>query len=410
MPLDTLRGFIKGIQARLAAREKHEGKATFWNKPDKVSGDYETRMFRLGASRDRPSTDFYEFYWAHNMAGNSFGHFTGWFLKLFLTVPSNIPNRLRNIWWTFWALALLGVIALVVAALMQEQLLVLAAVPLVPVLVSFVLYLVKNRLVSVVGDAGRYLSPYPTNIEVRKTIRGRGLALLDALHKSSYNYERIIVVGHSLGSIIAYDILRLYWLECNRVHARPSLINQDLLESLSDNWGSEAIAAGSIDDFQDAQHACFTQQAGLGCPWRVSDLVTVGSPLNNLDYLALRNASFAEMVDGKEIPVCPPLPDSRGRKIYFHTKYDTPQGPRSIKVIHHAGMFALTRWDNIFFGSDFVGGPVQRLFGAGVRDTRIERKSPWFLPGGHTDYWHDKQAMDVVLKAMRLKKPKPVGE
>jgi hypothetical protein len=44
----------------------------------------------------------------------------------------------------------------------------------------------------------------PDNIAARKQIRERGLALLSELHKKEY--ERIIVVGHSLGSIPAYDL------------------------------------------------------------------------------------------------------------------------------------------------------------------------------------------------------------
>jgi surfactin synthase thioesterase subunit len=53
-------------------------------------------------------------------------------------------------------------------------------------------------------------------------LRG-GVALLRNLHEQrdergdevKYRYGRVILVGHSLGSVIAYDILRHYWVEVN---------------------------------------------------------------------------------------------------------------------------------------------------------------------------------------------------
>ena len=61
------------------------------------------------------------------------------------------------------------------------------------------------------GDAARYLSN-PQNVMVREQIRADGVDLLRALHNQG-DYERIIVVGHSLGSVIAYDIVGYLWHE-----------------------------------------------------------------------------------------------------------------------------------------------------------------------------------------------------
>ena len=57
-----------------------------------------------------------------------------------------------------------------------------------------------------VGDAARYLSSSPSNIKMRQEIRSEGVQLLRKLHEQGYG--RIVVVGHSLGSVIAYDILK----------------------------------------------------------------------------------------------------------------------------------------------------------------------------------------------------------
>lgn len=68
-------------------------------------------------------------------------------------------------------------------------------------------------------------------------------------------------------------------------------------------------------------------------------------------------------------------------------------------------MFSMVRWTNIYFTSDFVGGSMRRLFGKGVKDISIARKSLWFYPGGHTNYWagvKGNKALEEIVKAMQL--------
>ncbi|MEW8268619.1 MAG: hypothetical protein AB2731_20955 [Candidatus Thiodiazotropha sp.] len=67
--------------------------------------------------------------------------------------------------------------------------------------ISFLGFLMKE----VVGDAARYLRPAAQNIQRRQEIRTAGVDLLKNLHDRGY--DRIIIVGHSLGSVIGYDIL-----------------------------------------------------------------------------------------------------------------------------------------------------------------------------------------------------------
>ena len=59
------------------------------------------------------------------------------------------------------------------------------------------------------GRVVRYTRATPENIAARKNIRERGLALLSELHKE--DYSRIVVVGHSLGSFLAYDLISYFW-------------------------------------------------------------------------------------------------------------------------------------------------------------------------------------------------------
>ena len=61
------------------------------------------------------------------------------------------------------------------------------------------------------GRVVRYTRAKPDNIAARQNIRERVLALLSELHDKEY--VRIIVVGHSLGSILAYDLISYFWAE-----------------------------------------------------------------------------------------------------------------------------------------------------------------------------------------------------
>jgi hypothetical protein len=76
------------------------------------------------------------------------------------------------------------------------------------------IWLSKPVLADIIGDAARYLDNRPENIGARRAIREAGLALLRGLHdEREQRYQRVVVVGHSLGSVIAYDLLTWFWQE-----------------------------------------------------------------------------------------------------------------------------------------------------------------------------------------------------
>src|SRR5207342_3016813 len=68
-----------------------------------------------------------------------------------------------------------------------------------------------------------YLDVDPKNVARRYAILRGGIKLLQKLHEDhdegkagiKYRYGRVVLVGHSLGSVIAYDILRHYWGKVN---------------------------------------------------------------------------------------------------------------------------------------------------------------------------------------------------
>src|SRR4051812_41861389 len=78
-------------------------------------------------------------------------------------------------------------------------------------------WITNHFVVPYFGRVVRYTRAHPDNISARKNIRERGLALLDELHNGRYG--RIIVVGHSLGSILAYDLVSYCWARRMESHA-----------------------------------------------------------------------------------------------------------------------------------------------------------------------------------------------
>jgi hypothetical protein len=82
-PMDTLRDFV-------AAFLKH---GTYHSKPDTLSDSFELRRLKLrklvserpdekSVNADWPETDFYEYYWAHQMYGTTVSHVTSWLLRI----------------------------------------------------------------------------------------------------------------------------------------------------------------------------------------------------------------------------------------------------------------------------------------------------------------------------------------
>lgn len=71
-------------------------------------------------------------------------------------------------------------------------------------------FLAGRFLTTNLADAVRYFSAGPSYVETRNWIRTEGIKLLIDHHNAG-KYDRIVVVGHSLGSVIGYDILRHAW-------------------------------------------------------------------------------------------------------------------------------------------------------------------------------------------------------
>ena len=385
-PMDTLRSFVEAVLP-----EPPGDRVKFLSVPDRMSESFELRKLVAPQTRSRPITDFYEYYWAYQVRGTTYRDLLEWLKTLLLRMPSSVPGRLVPVWAVTWLL-----VAGVAVASIRLAPLLYAPSQADPVrrvatwLVSLVLLPLVSRFArGYLGDAARYLSATPQNIAVRQRIRGDGVRLLRHLHLSGM-YDRIVVVGHSLGSVIAYDILKHYWQEVNTRHGAPLTVDQSRLESLDHaaealESAAEPIAAGQ--QFQRRQRELWQEQRGLGNPWLVTDLVTIASPLAYASMLLANTpAELRERQREMELPVAPPSRNLEGQFAY-PVDYEVQGQKRTIKVLHHGALFACTRWTNLYFPGDFVGGPLGSVFGRGIEDLGVRDNWLSSTPLSHTRYW-----------------------
>jgi hypothetical protein len=268
-------------------------------------------------------------------------------------------------------------------------------------------YLILNAafLQPYLGDAARYFRNSPANVRVRRAIRKNAVDTLDQLHRSR-DYDRIVVVAHSLGTVVAYDMLRAYYSRiCDQIPVDKEKLNPqfDAIDrgppdrAAMRTQGRELIgklaAASALLD-PSARQDSYRSADDTGVDaWLVTDFVTLGCALVHARYLMVNedngtrlDQDFEDHVRERALPTCPPqLLDSDGRlsfsvagKIRFH----------------HGGMFGMTRWTNLFFPltnvfwGDGVGGAVAPVFGDCVEDIEVwtdRTHTDNFFP--HTWYW-----------------------
>jgi hypothetical protein len=274
------------------------------------------------------------------------------------------------------------------------------------------------------GDVARYVRADPRNIAMRRAIRERGLKLLNDLHASG-DYNRIIFVAHSLGTIIAYDLISLFW----------AMREQDLRISEGRNafWKLRAVETAAYElvegtqakqsAYRDAQRAfrlalrsgaVQSDEAKRELPpnqeWLISDLVTLGSPLTHAAFLLAHDEDdLKDKIKTWLFPTNPP----QFQKIESEQqqKIDTGRDPPGRDVLgpaaglfsyfvadgqwamHHAAPFAAVRWTNIYdphqniFQGDIISGPLASVFGRGIRDIDLKALRGQSQHFSHTLYW-----------------------
>jgi hypothetical protein len=434
-PMETLDGFVKtALRPRIVNGEQKWD--YYYSRPAVITGSYEARRYIAPRRADvtgpegvQGQAEIYEYHWSYLMTGNRFADVMPKTLRLFLRRPSNVPDALFGIWRVVWIVILAMVLA--VPALFVAGYLLNSDVPgwIIGLLTGAVILLFWFGLLRIVGrafvnkvttsfvDVARYLDTSPHSYAARRAIRGGLVDLLRALHDG--RYSRIVVVGHSLGAYIAYDALTSLWAETHELHAGPtadaqtrSLKSLDHLEAAADRLIADPDGIGALDDFQRLQFELWEDLRRQGNPWRVTDFVTVGTPMALADLLAARPALFSgfktsdharrtelmdELVRRGALVRCPPRSETLPVESNEHPPVNyrwRKSGTR--EVLGSQSLFAVTRWTNLWFPvvrgelrGDWFGGALRPLFGPGIRDIAILGNRPERFKRGaaHTEYF-----------------------
>lgn len=461
-PMGMIRDFVKVLwqfNADLGPVPK-DGRP-IWIVPDDKSGLFELERVTT-ESKDCRKTDFFELYYADLLNDTPLRNLWRWIRRLLSINPTYIPSEFRVLWTAFWFLSLIaGALFLVVLVsaptLFRTDWLALAFQPraqLATLLIIFLgaslvlpkffkstrvleriprwlntslcglavvwiylfhpliwgamflllgCYMALRYLLPYFGDAASYLSAQTETVASRQLVRNRGLRLLRALHDDPA-YDRVIVVAHSLGSVLAYDLLHILWREVGPTKDNPPQ-NADAMrevDAYAAHIGDGTWTREESETYQALQWRAFNalrqqKTAGKGghtrAGWKISDFVSLGTPLTSAQFLITDgHEDFALMKQQRVLPTSPPQRYNDS----YHSIYQDGQGNH---VAHHAAVFNAVRWTNIYdaFEPDFflfgdpISGPVSGddRFGRGVfdRNVRIEHGgiAPRFFT--HSYYW-----------------------
>lgn len=392
-PMETLRSFADAILP-----DPKPGEEKYFSRPDSLSESFELRVLQ---NRSQPRTRFFEYYWQDKVTGTSFSHVIEWLSTLLLRRPKNVPRRLVPVWVISWVLLAVAFMAGVLGVFERFTQATTKSPSFMISLISLaVLSAVQWFILKFVGDVARYLNPSPGNIKIRQDIRTNGIKLLKKIHEEG-EYERVIMVGHSLGSFVAYDILKQVWQEYHKAYLDPAASGQEALKKV-EKAGEDlrkGISGTTIQDYTDAQVELWKELRSLGNPWLVTDFVTLGSPLAHAALVLAKSRDELKMRQRqRELPTNPPEPEiertkKEERHFYSYRVWDGYGEKEDIvlRAIHSAGLFAPTRWTNIYFSGDLAGGPITD-FGPGVRNIEVNSGSKIVDHTliAHTSYWNPK--------------------
>lgn len=393
-PMATLRGFA----AAIPKIERYPSKHAAWSKPDAISEGFEHRCFTIPQTRTRPITDVYELYWAHLFEQTSLITLADWLGRLLLRPMSTLPLRYRRpvlLLRLFALLMLLAALATGYYLHVERWKAWLAALPLVPITYALLVAMLKRFALDSISDAARYLDANPRNVDARNKVRQLGVTFLDRLHKSDKGYSRIILCGHSLGSVIGYDILQRYWFARSGDYKPLPAPDQDVLKRME-----KLIKARKWDEFRALQRSLWVEQRSNGNGWRITDFVTMGSPLSHADLLMADSVrTFVSYRLSGELVCCPPQLDPVSGGLGRPVNYQLPDASkRTMFLLRDNAVFAPTRWTNIHFKTrlgllgDPIAGPLAPLFGHGVKDYAVQTDS-WFA---HCNYWLGKRPTQPI--------------
>ncbi|MBN8641270.1 MAG: hypothetical protein J0L86_05590 [Flavobacteriales bacterium] len=424
LPMATTRELVESLK---------DDTDILYSSPDREANFFETRRLSLSGKH----IDFYEFYWANLVVEPSNSDLMLWLRRLlFFKDPStrakNLVMVIRVLLIVLACLFLYLFVKDILASWHQKGLSAWntgAFTAAVLFVFKVVMPSVNRRVAQTVGDAVKYLTSSPQNIDSRYKIRQKGIQLLKKLHeKKDKNgkplYSKIIIVGHSLGSVVGYDLITNLWHDYiydyapEKAPVLQPILNQ-MSDLLSDYHQNSQVQSFPTEKYNQLQEELYAELKSLNNPWLISDFITVGSPLCHGAYIMAKNyEEFDRRTNYREIPLNPPKIEVKrqGNEIvkdydnaisYKDEIKDAAGNEFSMRIINHSSQFAFIRWNNIYFSNDYVGGDLNFYFGEGIQNQRFIPKGSfvkkYFPVYSHTHYWDAQQTETVeTLKKLIL--------
>lgn len=219
----------------------------------------------------------------------------------------------------------------------------------------------KQILVGYVGDIAVYVNAdaKAASYEARTRILADAREAILRLLRSPERYDRIVLAAHSLGSVIAYDLLN---------------------ELLSEVRGS----------YKSGPNGPMPTQLTLQDLLPIQGLVTFGSPLDKIAYFFRTEVPPEQAVRAQILSFLHAFrrkPSGRSYGRYEFPGYSVPDpSPGFI-------------WINVWANADPVSGHLDfyRACNPGPVACQFERDYPWFRWGrAHLDYWSDPDFYKIV--------------
>jgi hypothetical protein len=378
-PMDVLDDFAK------TALTPEGGRWEYHPQPIEITDSYEARRYTAPAG-----VDLYEYDWSFLMTSSRYAGFLPALARMFLRRARHVPDQLAGIWRAVLLAVLIPVAVLVGLFVVGGYFLhtgvagwiIGVATSVVVLTIALAVFrllpraLTRSFLTTGFVNVARYFDIAPESHAARRAIRGGLVDLLYTLQQG--HYARVVVVGHGIGGYIAYDALMTLWAETHEVRAVPG----PALRS-----STEPPDYDSSEDFQQQQFALWQDLRSSGNPWRITDFITVGTPM-----------ALADLFVGR-----PPLLSGFGRIDRRHALFESlirrgvvSRCPPPAGELGGLSAFAVTRWTNIWFSvrrggirGDWFGGALAPLFGPGIREIALTGNRPERLAPGlaHTRYF-----------------------
>lgn len=366
-PFEILDGFVRGLRQTLEAQ--NPGAITVSHSLRNADGWIESCVSLKKDGDESTAIDCYEYYWAHETQWRTdMGEVFDWILTTGIAAQKYYAENKDLVkayeqrgvdafgngrFKKYWYMKHLGIPFRIAHTLLVVGAPLISAFPRLAKPIQFLMrvigFFTKSFIVDSLGDVTIYTTSdvKAEHFEVRKNILDGAVKKVEWLMQSTQpSYGRIVLVGHSLGSVIAYDTL-------NRVNNRMNI--------------------GTIP---------------AELKTKIRGLVTFGSPLDKIAFFFRERAERDDYVRKQMLD----------QLHSFKAKSWTPGWEPPVPVSNHIQAFldAHTRWINFWDEKDPISGPLDFYDIPDGDNRELHQGQPWLK--AHTTYWQQTEMWEHVVR------------